>query len=64
MTPPIEPTDEALIRRAILQPDSNAFEQLIQRHQGRLRLYLRSLTGVQAIADELAQESLSKRIDH
>jgi RNA polymerase sigma-70 factor (ECF subfamily) len=60
MTPPIEPTDEALIRRAILQPDSNAFEQLIQRHQGRLRLYLRSLTGVQAIADELAQESLIK----
>lgn len=60
MTPPIEPTDEALLRRAILQPDSDAFEQLIQRHQGRLRLYLRSLTGVQAIADELAQESLIK----
>ena len=60
MTPPIEPTDDVLIRRAILQPDSDAFEQLIQRHQGRLRLYLRSLTGVQAIADELAQESLIK----
>ena len=60
MTPPIEPTDEALLRRAILQPDSDAFEQLIQRHQGRLRLYLRSLTGVQALADELAQESLIK----
>lgn len=60
MTPPIEPTDEALLRRAILQPDSDAFEQLIQRHQGRLRLYLRSLTGVQAVADELAQDSLIK----
>jgi RNA polymerase sigma-70 factor (ECF subfamily) len=60
MTAPIEPTDEKLIHRAILQPDSDAFEQLIQRHQGRLRLYLRSLTGVQAIADELAQESLIK----
>lgn len=55
-----EPSDEALVRLALIQPHSNAFEQLIKRHQSRLRLYLRSLTGNQAVADELAQESLLK----
>lgn len=55
-----EPSDEMLIRQALLLPQSNAFEQLIKRHQARLRLYLRSLTGNPAIADELAQESLLK----
>lgn len=55
-----EPSDEALVRLALLQPHSNAFEQLIKRHQTRLRLYLRSLTGNQAVADELAQEALLK----
>lgn len=55
-----EPSDEALVRLALIQPQSNAFEQLIKRHQSRLRLYLRSLTGNQAVADELAQESLLK----
>jgi RNA polymerase sigma-70 factor (ECF subfamily) len=33
---------------------------LIQRHQSRLRLYLRSLCGNNAFADELAQETLLK----
>lgn len=55
-----EPSDDALIRQVLLEPQSDAFEQLIRRHQARLRLYLRSLTGNAAIADELAQDSLLK----
>jgi RNA polymerase sigma factor (sigma-70 family) len=60
MTEILTPSDEDLIRIARLQPQSCAFEQLIKRHQSRLRLYLRSLTGNIELADELAQETLMK----
>ena len=60
MTCPPSPTDEDLVRMARLEPQSKAFALLIQRHQSRLRLYLRSLCGNNAFADELAQETLLK----
>lgn len=60
MTCPPSPTDEDLVRMARLEPHSKAFALLIQRHQSRLRLYLRSLCGNNAFADELAQETLLK----
>ena len=60
MTSPPSPTDEDLVRMARLEPQSKAFALLIQRHQSRLRLYLRSLCGNNAFADELAQETLLK----
>jgi RNA polymerase sigma-70 factor (ECF subfamily) len=55
-----EPSDDALIRKALCEPESDAFAQLVRRHQSRLRLYLRSLSGNSSIADELAQEALLK----
>lgn len=58
LTPP--PTDEDLVRMARLKPHSDAFATLIQRHQSRLRLYLRSLCGNSDFADELAQDTLLK----
>ncbi len=60
MVQPPDPSDDELVRQAIRQPQSSAFAQLVQRHQSRLRLYLRSLAGRADIADELAQESLLK----
>ena len=60
MTSPPSPTDEDLVRMARLEPQSKAFALLIQRHQSRLRLYLRSLCGNNAFADELSQETLLK----
>lgn len=60
MTCPPSPTDEDLVRMARLEPHSKAFALLVHRHQSRLRLYLRSLCGNNAFADELAQETLLK----
>ena len=42
------------------QTNSLAFEQLIKRHQSRLRLYLRGLSGNRDTADELAQDTFLK----
>ncbi len=42
------------------QTNSLAFEQLIKRHQSRLRLYLRCLSGNRDTADELAQDTFLK----
>ena len=63
MLPPNEPSDQALIRRVLLESNPHAqlaFTLLVKRHQSRLRLYLRGLCGHQAIADELAQETFLK----
>ena len=60
MTRKPSPTDEDLVRMALLEPHCEAFALLIQRHQSRLRLYLRSLCGNSDFADELAQETLLK----
>lgn len=60
MTGDTEPTDDELVRRSILQPDSDAFTRLVQRHQSRLRLFLRGLCHQPDLADELAQETFIK----
>lgn len=60
MTGDAEPSDDELVRRSILQPDSDAFTRLVQRHQSRLRLFLRGLCHQPEWADELAQETFIK----
>ncbi len=50
--------DQALVVRARLGQDPQAFEQLVRRHQGMVRALLRRLTkGDHAWADDLAQET-------
>lgn len=50
--------DQALVVRARLNQDSQAFEQLVRRHQGTVRALLRRLTkGDHGLADDLAQET-------
>lgn len=50
--------DRALVARALLGDDRNAFEQLVRRHQGMVRAQLRRLLrGDAAGADDLAQET-------
>lgn len=60
MTGDAVPTDDELVRRSLLQTESDAFTRLVQRHQSRLRLFLRGLCGQAALADELAQETFIK----
>jgi RNA polymerase sigma factor (sigma-70 family) len=49
--------DLALVKRVLLQDDRQAFEQLLRRHQGLVRVQLRRLCdGDAALADDLAQE--------
>ncbi len=50
--------DQALVARARLGNDPQAFEHLVRRHQGMLRAQLRRLLrGDHAAADDLAQET-------
>jgi RNA polymerase sigma factor (sigma-70 family) len=50
--------DLALVKRALLQDDRQAFEQLVRRHQGLVRVQLRRLCkGDSALADDLAQDT-------
>lgn len=53
-------SDEDLVRMVANHSDKTAFELLVKRHQARLRLYLRGLTGSVAAADDLAQETFFK----
>jgi len=53
--------DHALIRRMQKDHDQQAFAELVQRYQSRLRYSLRQLTGYDAsLADDLAQETFIK----
>ena len=50
--------DRALVARALLADDTQAFEQLVRRHQGMVRAQLRRLLrGDAAAADDMAQEA-------
>lgn len=50
--------DQALIVRARLNQNSQAFAQLVRRHQGMVRALLRRLTkGDHGLADDLAQDT-------
>ncbi len=52
--------DEFLIYRAVFDHDTKAFDELVQRHQSRVRGWLRHLAGDTALADDLAQETFLK----
>ncbi len=49
-------SDRQLIARAIAEKDSNAFGQLVQRHQSQVRNFMRKLTTDFTLADDLAQD--------
>lgn len=50
--------DQTLVVRALHGEDKRAFEQLVRRHQSRVRAQLRRLLpGQEGLADELAQET-------
>ena len=50
--------DTALIQRAVANPGSSAFTELVKRHQSSLRYSLRQLTGGDlGLADDIAQET-------
>jgi RNA polymerase sigma factor (sigma-70 family) len=52
-----EPSDEDLVARVVVAEDTAAFEQLVRRHQSRVRNWLRQLTRDPARADDLSQET-------
>lgn len=51
--------DEALVKRA-RSGSSNAFEQLVRRHQAPLRAFLCRMVAEPSLADDLAQETFLK----
>ncbi len=50
-------SDEILVSRAIVGNDTQAFGELVHRHQSRVRGWLRHLARDSALADDLAQET-------
>ena len=58
MSPAAASTDAELILAILERDDRNAFGELVQRHQSKVRTVLRRLTrGDAALADDLAQET-------
>ncbi len=51
------PTDEVLARQAADLNDQAAFAELVRRHQQKILLLQRRLTGERALAEDLAQET-------
>ena len=49
-------TDKDLVSRALTSQDTRAFGELVQRHQSRIRNFLRKLCGDMSLADDLAQD--------
>jgi DNA-directed RNA polymerase specialized sigma24 family protein len=52
----VSDVDEALVKRA-RAGSSNAFDQLVRRHQAALRGFLRRIVSEPSLADDLAQET-------
>lgn len=50
-------SDESLVARAIVGNDTQAFGELVYRHQSRVRGWLRHLARDSALADDLAQDT-------
>ncbi len=48
--------DHELVARIVSHNDTQAFGELIRRHQSHVRNFLRKLTGDTALADDLAQD--------
>jgi len=57
-------SDEQLVSRVIASGDTEAFERLVERHQSRVRNWLRQLTGNHAQADDLAQDTFIRAWTH
>jgi RNA polymerase sigma factor (sigma-70 family) len=54
----VNPSDQELIARVLVDDDRAAFGELVRRHQSAVRAFLRQLTGGDsARADDLAQET-------
>jgi RNA polymerase sigma factor (sigma-70 family) len=54
----VSETDQTLIARVVAQDDRAAFGELVLRHQGAVRRFLRQLTqGDEGLADDLAQDT-------
>lgn len=49
--------DTGLITRSLVYRDTAAFDELVERHQSRVRGWLRHLSGDAGIADDIAQET-------
>ena len=49
--------DHQLVARVVSGQDTNAFGELIRRHQSQVRNFLRRLTGDLALADDLSQDA-------
>ena len=49
--------DHQLVARVVSTQDTDAFGELIRRHQSHVRNFLRKLTGDYTLADDLAQDS-------
>ncbi len=48
--------DNQLVARVLSEQDTNAFGELVRRHQSHVRNFLRKLTGDYTLADDLAQD--------
>ena len=48
--------DHQLVARVVSAQDTDAFGELIRRHQSHVRNFLRKLTGDYTLADDLAQD--------
>jgi RNA polymerase sigma-70 factor (ECF subfamily) len=49
--------DHQLVARVVSGEDTNAFGELVRRHQSHVRNFLRKLTGDYTLADDLAQDT-------
>ena len=50
-------SDEELVARSLVSRSQDAFAELVERHQSRVRGFLRQLTGDPMLADDIAQDT-------
>lgn len=55
--------DQVLVARVVASQDSDAFGELVRRHQSQVRNFLRRLTRDESLADDLAQDSFLRAWD-
>ena len=59
----ISTDDNQLVARIVSDQDTDAFGELVRRHQSQVRNFLRKLTGDVATADDLAQDCFMQAWD-